>query len=320
MIQERSIDLPAVQLNYASSSDEGPALVLFHGVTRRWQSFLPIWSGLQPNMRLIAWDARGHGKSNRASGNATLAQASRPLNQMNQAPADDSSSSGHAGQFNGASGYQVVDYVQDAIEFVQHVFNRPCVLYGHSLGAMVALATAAAIPHAVRAVVLEDPPFNTMGERIETTPLLSFFRGLLPFAGHQRDIAAVARELAEIRLSTAGLDRTVRLGDTRDVTSLRFTARSLTDLDPRVLQDIVSGQWLTGYDFQSLLPKVRCPVLLLQADSACGAMLTDPDVELLTGALADCTLVKFPNAPHLIHAAQPELLLRHVIGFLESLP
>lgn len=292
-MHEETADLGAIQLNHACGPENGPPLALFHGVTRRWQSFLPLCPALSTRWKLQAWDARGHGLSGRA-----------PVDQAAHSP---------------EAGYQVVDYVDDAVRFVARTFPEPGALYGHSLGAMVALATAAEIPHLVRAVILEDPPFNTMGARIEETALLSFFNGLAPFAGHRRPIYAVARDLAEIPLSIPGQTESVRLGESRDATALRFSARSLADLDPRVLQPIVLGNWTAGYDLQSIIGRVRCPVLLLQADPKCGAMLTDSDVTLLKRSLPDCTHIQFPNAPHLIHWSQTETLLRHVLGFLESL-
>lgn len=289
-MQEKTIDFGSGNLNYACGAENGPPLALFHGVTRRWQSFLPIWAALETRWQLQAWDARGHGLSSRA-------------------PDDHSSQD---------SGYLVMDYVADAVRFISKQFNQPGVLYGHSLGAMVALAAAAEVPQLVRAVVLEDPPFGTMGQQIDQTPLLSFFAGLVPFAGHRREIGAVARELAEIRITIPGKEQTARLGDSRDATALRFTARSLADLDPRILKAILSRNWMSGYDLGSILTKVKCPVLVLQADANCGAMLTDQDADLLVQTLPDCTRVRFPNAPHLIHWAQTESLLRHVVGFLES--
>jgi pimeloyl-ACP methyl ester carboxylesterase len=293
MILEQSADLGAIRLNYACGPKNGPPLALFHGVTRRWQSFLPVWSALSTRWQLLAWDARGHGLSGR----------------------DPSEQAANGSE----SGYQVVDYVADAVQFVSQTFTQPGVLYGHSLGAMVALATAAAVPEHVSAIILEDPPFNTMGTRIDQTSLLSFFSGLMPFAGHRTDIGEIARELAEVPITIPGQVKTIRLGETRDATALRFTARSLSDLDPRVLQSIVSGNWMAGYQFETILSQVQCPVLLLQADPQCGAMLTEADVAVAVKSLRDATLIRFANAPHLIHWSQPEMLLRHVLGFLEAL-
>lgn len=292
MIQQQLAQLGPIRLNFAQGPENGPPLALFHGVTRRWQSFLPLWPALSTRWQLLAWDARGHGRSDRAPESQSTASLT--------------------------NGYGVIDYVADAVQFVTQTFTEPGVLYGHSLGAMVVLAVAAELPQLVQSVVLEDPPFETMGTRIDETPLLSFFAGLAPFANHRRPVADVVRELAQLRITTPGKEQSVRLGDTRDATALRFTARSLSELDPRVLQSIVSRNWLEGYHLDSLLKKVQCPVLLLQADSSCGAMLTDADVALLSNSLADCTHIRFPTAPHLIHWAQTETLLRFVIGFLES--
>lgn len=283
MLTEHRLDLQTHSLSYAVGPKNGPPLAMFHGVTRRWQSFVPIIPTLATRWQILAWDARGHGLSDRGAG------------------------------------YLVTDYVADAVEFVKRQFKEPGAIYGHSLGAMVAFATAAAVPDLVTAVVLEDPPFETMGSRIQETALLSFFSGMLPFAGHQRPVAEVARDLAEIRIGRPGSNQAARLGDTRDATSLRFTARCLAQLDPAVLTSIIAGTWLTGYDLPEILRRVECPVLLLQADGAKGGMLVDSDAALLTSTLPDCTLVRFPYSPHLIHWSQTETLMRQAAGFLESL-
>ena len=282
MLTEQRVELQSHGLSYARGSQNGPPLAMFHGVTRRWQSFLPIVPALVTRWQVLAWDAPGHGLSDRATD------------------------------------YHVAAYAADAAQFVRATFSCPGAVYGHSLGAMVALSAAADAPDLVTAVILEDPPFHTMGDGIQNGALLSFFNGLRPFAGHQRPVSEVARELAEIRISVPGREQSARLGDSRDATSLRFTARALKQLDPAVLRPIIDGQWLAGFDWQALIPRVQCPVLVLQADGACGGMLTDADADLLAANLADCTRIRFPNSPHLIHWAQADLLLRHVIGFLES--
>lgn len=281
MLSDEWFDGDSVNISYARGPANRRSLVMFHGVTRRWQSFLTLIPSLITRWQVLAWDARGHGFSDRADS------------------------------------YRVVDYVDDAVSFVRKAGGQRSVLYGHSLGAMVALATAAAAPELIAGVVLEDPPFHTMGRRIHETPLHSFFQGLQPFAGDLRNPGYLAKDLAEIRI-TAPNGGTTRLGDVRDATSLRFTAQSLSQLDPAVLTPIVAGEWLEGYDLPTILSNTVCPVLLLQADQACGGMLTDADAELLATQLPDCTRVRFPNAPHLIHWTQTENLLRHVIGFLET--
>ena len=49
-------------------------------------------------------------------------------------------------------------------------------------------------------------------------------------------------------LTTPGKAGSIRLGDTRDMASLRFTARCLKQLHRDVLSPIVAGRWLEGFD------------------------------------------------------------------------
>jgi pimeloyl-ACP methyl ester carboxylesterase len=283
MLTEHFLPLPSGQLNFAQTSTSHAPLLMLHGVTRRWQTFMPLMPSLAIRWRLLACDFRGHGKSSRVG-----------------------------------SGYRVTDYKADAVELLRQA-DEPAVVYGHSLGAMVAAEVAAAHPDLVCAVVLEDPPFATMGRRITETPLHSFFTGLLPFASSKDNVARVARQLAELQIVDPATDVCTRLGDLRDAVTLRFMARSLKQLDPKTLDPIVSGQWLDGYNPADISRGLKCPVLLLQADPSAGGMLTDPDAETFCAAAGDVTHIKYAGTGHVIHWTRTQALLNHVHGFLDTL-
>lgn len=258
--------------------DGGPTILFLHGVTRSWRSFYTLLPALSPSFRLVCLDFRGHGRSDPASPEA----------------------------------YRVVDYVADALAVLAHLAERGAqdsvVLHGHSLGAMVALAAAARAPARVRAVVLEDPPFSTMGERLPSTPLGRYFRGVRECLRSTRhgDALALYEAFSDLVVGEDARGEPVRVRDQRDETSRRFSAESLAALDPAVLEPVVEGQWLDGYDLEALAGEVRCPVTLLQADLAQGGMLTDSDVRLLTARLgARLRLRGFPGAGHSIHWTRP---------------
>ena len=78
---------------------------------------------------------------------------------------------GHGGSGRAPGQYRVVDHVEDALT-VLNWLGRPAVLFGHSLGALVAAAAAAARPELVRAVVLEDPPSDGFLSRASGHALL----------------------------------------------------------------------------------------------------------------------------------------------------
>ncbi len=283
MFEERQIEFPNGVLNLGVGPDAGPPLLLLHGVLRQWSDFVPILPALACRWHVHALDFRGHGKSSRVAGR-----------------------------------YRVIDYVEDALRVIE-TFDEPVVVYGHSLGAMVAAATAVVVPKKVRAVILEDPPFETMGARQKETALQSLFAGYQACLADGTEIGSLTDRLAEITLRVPGQDSATRLGDVRDRAALRLAAAGLAMMDPHVLAPIVAGKWMDGYDVDAVIGGVRCPALVLQADSAAGGMLTDTDVSRLNDSVADCSTIRFPGVGHLIHWSATAPLLSASIAFLESL-
>ena len=280
---ETHLPVGPVTLRVATTPPGDPPLVLLHGVTRRWQSFLPLVADLATRHQLWCVDLRGHGGSSRAST------------------------------------YRTVDYVPDIVSLLRDHIRRPSVVYGHSLGSMVAAGVAAEVPELVRALVLEDPPFETMGSRIRQTRLHSYFTGVAGILRSGATPFELARDLAEVRMVDPVTNAVQRVADVRDPVFLKFTGRSLAQLDPRVLDPIVAGDWLRGYDWQELVPRIAAPTLLLRADPAVGGMLTQEDALWCREHLRDGTLLDYPGVPHLIHQARPKELATHVLGFLASL-
>jgi len=219
---------------------------------------------------------------------------------------------GHGGS-DRAARYLVADYVADVLAVVRGL-PSPVAVVGHSLGALVALGVAAAAPEMVRAVVLEDPPSAGFLDRLGETSYATQFAAMQSLAGPGRPVGATARALADIR-SPGG----VRLGDRRDAAALRFLARCLLDLDPAVYTPVLDGRWLDGFDPLAAAANVRCPALLLVADTAEGGMLPATDADALAAALPDAARIDLPGVGHLIHGTQPDRFLRTVMNSLDSL-
>ena len=261
----------------------GPPLVLLHGVTRCWQDWMSVIPTLAARWTICALDFRGHGGSSPAPGK-----------------------------------YRVIDYVDDAAALLQ-TLDEPAVVFGHSLGAMVAAAAAARLPDKVRALILEDPPLDTLGGRIAETVYLGYFGEIDRLIADAPPVEELARNLAELRLVAPGGDSATRLGDVRDWASLRFAAAALLSIDRNVLKPIIDRRWMEGYDRAAINDAVRCPTLLLQADTAAGGMLTDADARRVQSEIRDIYRVSFPGAGHLLHSVKTPSVLRVVTPFLESL-
>lgn len=268
-------------LNVAEAGTDGPPLLLFHGVTQRWQTFLPLVATLGLRHRLLLVDARGHGESDRGDR------------------------------------YRVVDYIDDACALIQQL-DSPVAVYGHSLGSMVAAGVAAALGSQITAAVMEDPPLHTMGERIAATHLLNFFQAVAPYAGTDQDPVEVARQLGDIEFHDPVSNSVMRLGDMRNAIQRQFSAACLQRLDPAVLEPILAGQWLDGFDVDDVFQSIQSPSLLLQADVAAGGMLTDEDARHVASLNHQLVRIPFPGVGHTIHTAATPQLLNTVSAFLES--
>lgn len=125
MLIERELDTGAVTIHYVEGPKSGPPLVLLHGVTSRWQTFLTSLPPLMLRWHVVAADLRGHGRSGRVKDQ-----------------------------------YGVMDYVPDIVALIRHLDGGPAVVIGHSLGAMISIGLASEAPDLVRAVVLGDPPLG----------------------------------------------------------------------------------------------------------------------------------------------------------------
>jgi pimeloyl-ACP methyl ester carboxylesterase len=177
---------------------------------------------------------------------------------------------------------------------------------------------AAAAPERVRAIVMEDPPFHTMGERMKGTPLQDYFEKIAPFAGSCLATGELARQLADLLvLGPDGCE--VRLGTLRDATSLRFLASCLRRIRPEVLEPVVAGEWLDGYGMDEIFGGVQCPALLMQSDPAAGGMLVDEDARRFVELTADATWSVLRGVGHQAHWMSTGQVLRRTLEFLSSL-
>lgn len=271
-------------MGYLEGPKAGPPLLLLHGVGRCAEDYREFAAGLVKDWHVHALDFRGHGGSDR-----TLGQ------------------------------YHVTDYIRDTVAFARDDVCQPVVIYGHSLGAMVALAVAAKLPELVRGIVLEDPPFHTMGRRISHTPWQALFAGMRDVARSATGADGLEAALAELSVPVPGRSGLTKLRQLRSAESLRFSAQCLAQLDPEVFTPIIEGRWLDGYDEHVLFAQVRCAVLLLQGDPSAGGALLDADADAAIATLASCRRTRFPGVGHLIHRDQPAVALRALQEFAATL-
>ncbi|MEJ2571407.1 MAG: alpha/beta hydrolase [Anaerolineales bacterium] len=262
-ISQYSFDTGIVTIHYAEGPACGPPLVLLHGGSNGWQSFESIMPDLAEDWHLYAPDFRGHGRSGRVSG-----------------------------------AYRLQDYTDDMIAFLQQRVSEPAIIFGHSLGGMVALLVAAQCPDQIRAVVVGDSPLTAAR--------------WLAHLKHSREDLIVWRDLAGGKHSVEKI---------REKVGNQWVAQNLYFNDPDMLSTLIDDpeSAAAGFEAALLLPSIRCPVLLLQADPNAGGILTDAEVERGLALLYDPTHVRLEGVGHLLHIEQKDAALRAISGFLKTL-
>lgn len=282
MLNDRVLEGDGVRLEAWEAGDPaGPPMLLLHGVSRRRQTFTPLLPWLVPRFRVCAYDHRGHGGSGRHTP------------------------------------YRVVDYAADCRCVLPP--SGSVVLYGHSLGALVALATAAAAPERVAGIVLEDPPGPSFLAAVARGLYAAVFELYREHASSKLAVRDLARVLAAALLPAAPGIPATTFGATRDPAAVRFTASCLKCLDPATMTPLLAGEWLAGLDWGRVLAGVTCPTLLLRADPARGGMLADDDAAAIRDTIRDVTTIDLPGVGHNAVGQQPDIVPRFVLPFLETL-
>jgi pimeloyl-ACP methyl ester carboxylesterase len=265
----------------------GCELVMIHGLTRRWQTYSPLLAGLSQRYSITMVDLPGHGASEANSG-----------------------------------GYLVRDYAEAMLQWLDQYPTERVSLYGHSLGAMVTMELAARRPERIASVILEDPPFHTMGNRIFNTVWISYFSQVHHLRNDDRFLNAQRKEqvtmLAEIALVDPKTGVTQKLGDQRDRASLRFMAECVLQMRSDVLQPVVEGRWLEQWDWEEAAAGIKVPACILQADERTGGMLTQEDCRKMVMQMKDAVPVFFEKSGHNLHWLRTQDVLNCVYTFLDS--
>jgi pimeloyl-ACP methyl ester carboxylesterase len=118
---DHTINTGEVEIGYSVGPDNGPTLLLLHGVTSRRDGFVRVIKELVKNYRVITMDQRGHGYSGHTPG-----------------------------------AYDREDHARDIRYVMENVCREPTIVWGHSMGGGNSIAMANDAPANFKALVLED--------------------------------------------------------------------------------------------------------------------------------------------------------------------
>ena len=291
MLVEKSFDTGEVVLNYAEGPGNGPPIVCLHGLTDRWQYFLPILPTLSTMWHIYALDFRGHGKSGRALS------------------------------------YRYLDHISDTVSFLESRVQERAVLFGSSMGGMISLMVAAKRPDLVKAVIFGDASIKNEHVREVMVKYHSYWEGWRKLAGCKSPIEDFIKAVAEMPVNVPGQGKS-RYGEGLDFTALLNKANYLRHVDPEVLIDWARGRddveayenVTGGYD-EERLRDVSCPVIILQGNVRKGAIMSDEEVEYALSLMPHAFHVYLGEYGHNLglYSWNISRLQQVVMTFLESL-
>lgn len=281
----KTYETSAITLHYAEGGNlSARPLLLLHGGSSRWQSFEDIIPDLSETFHLYALDLRGHGLSGRASS---------------------------------PSGYRLEEYLADVIEFIRNVMKRPPIIFGHSLGGMIALMAGASYPAFVSAIIVGDSPLSTDVLQSHTQlqwEMTERWR-LLAESGTVQDIIF---ELQHMLIPTPERGEAVPAKDVFGENHPWFTfmAISLSQNDPKMLYAI---NYLFDETYQAYkdleLASIKCPVLFLQADPEQGGLLSDKDVNNAMKLVSHAQTVRLSGIGHALHMQDKDQVTQAILAF-----
>ncbi len=270
-LRDGRVQLSEVELHYVEGPNAGPPMVFLHGIGLRWQSWEAVIPSFVDGYHVFGVDLRGSGESGRTP-----------------------------------ERYGHVNPVVDIVELLSEVVGQPAIMIGHSWGAVISAQVAAQAPEAVKAVVLEDPPF---------------YRGDGTRATHDRFRALDA--LLRREPSRDEIEQTVReLGPNWSEAAVAETTASLAALDPTIYGEVVSGDPWKALDIENVLPRLACPTLLVHGDPdfpQIASVLKAEDVVHVGETIPRCTVKPVGDVGHRIHIDQRDRFLEVVKEFLATI-
>ncbi len=203
-----------------------PPVLLLHGATLRSEDWENVFPRLGTRYRVVAYDARGHGKSGRAAS------------------------------------YALDDLVGDAVRVLREILKAPAILVGHSLGGATALVLAAREPSLVKGLVLEDPWLSLYRD---TKWRADSFRKLRAALDLREDPRAFARAVGSLPLPEPGPRGERSVGEVRGFYSADRLTTYYKDVDPAFADAIVTRDAAGSEAIASAPSAVRAPAVILAA-------------------------------------------------------
>jgi pimeloyl-ACP methyl ester carboxylesterase len=204
---------------------------------------------------------------------------------------------GHGDSSHTPGEYTVESVTTDSAHFIERVIGEPTFVWGHSMGASISLKLGVDYAPLVRSMVLEDPPLDS---GIQNNKLRTLFQYWYDLGSSNLSVDEMVLDMIQ-ELGTVGVD------------SFRSKSESLKKMDLSIIQLALEGALWTRNDALKQIAEMKCPSLLLQADAACGGLISEDLSELKELQTEHWSWKFYPEIGHSMHGQIPVEITRDVL-------
>jgi N-formylmaleamate deformylase len=209
---------------------------------------------------------------------------------------------GHGRSYGPEQGYSQADMASDLAGVISGLGLRQPAVLGHSMGAATAIVLAGTQPNLVGAILLEDPPSWWVDS---STPEADAQR----WAWMRARMIGLKRKTREELLAGQRVESPswseAELGPWANA-KLRFSFNALDRVGPG------------AEDWHAILRRITCPALLITADPALQAIVSDKDAAAMKALVPQLRVVHIAGAGHNIRREQFVRYMDVVRSFLEE--
>jgi N-formylmaleamate deformylase len=188
--------------------------------------------------------------------------------------------------------YTLEDYAADAAGVIEALGLKDIVVLGHSMGGRIGIMLAARCPQLVSRLILADPPTSGPGRRPYPIPLQQYFDN-------------IAKALK---------------GEPLPPSSIYTPEQALLRNEwlPTCSKEAVveTHRHFQDEDIFDLMPRIRCPTLLLYAGK--GDTIRDVEADEILERIPDATKLKLENVGHMMPWFDLELFLGSIEKFIKA--
>lgn len=203
------------------------------------------------------------------------------------------------------SKYTADEFASDAIALMDHLGIDSVILVGHSMGGHIAGYLAATYPERVKALALLDK--SAAGPEKSSNSPVEQIAAIDPItAGWPLPFSSLTEARDYIRKETDSESSYIyfsnSLYEDRDGIHMMFSAQAVA------ANIAYYAQWF------DLLPKIKCPVLLIKSKGE--EIVTDDDFKKMQSLLSDCMACEMTSTDHNVHLANPNEFYGYFDRFL----